>query len=247
MNNKLFVVLFLLFIISFVFISPVSALTPEERAARRAAKVEKMLEKINNVTRSIASNQEKYCGEFLDDWPELDPIWFCDIDVPEPVPPIPESGLLISEVYGNGTNQNEWVELYNGSDSDVSVDGYKLEDNSATRTILDAGAIVPARGFLVIFANPTQEVIDSWNIPDTANTIKLNANIGSGLSENDRVLFKDSSDVSIDAVSWGTDTTAFTPAAIPLPNGYSLSRSNIKVDNNTYRNWIIRSVSTPGK
>ena len=263
MNKKLVLVFSILLFIMFLgFTSPVSALTPEEREARRAVRVEKMREKLNTVTRSIAGYQEKYCDEFLIEWPELAPIWFCDIEVEEPIPAIPETGLVISEVYFNvasdkgSDSENEWIELYNGMDSEINVSGYKVVDNSTStsgvRTLPD-NSTIPARSYVVIITNFSPSTTTFWDIPINATIIILNnTQIGSqGLSNTgDQVFLRNISDELVDSVSWGTNTVAFgplNPSAIPAPAGFSISRSNIKRDTNTYKDWIIRPVATPGK
>src|SRR3990167_5077226 len=64
-------------------------LTEEEKAARRAAQVEKTSLQIDNTTRSIANFVNKYCLGFMDKWPEIATPWFCDIELPEVIPHAP--------------------------------------------------------------------------------------------------------------------------------------------------------------
>lgn len=57
--------------------------------------------------------------------------------------------VLINEVYAANP---DWIELYNTSDSEVSLDGCILQDDkgAAEEYILPAGMKIPAKGFLVL-------------------------------------------------------------------------------------------------
>lgn len=49
----------------------------------------------------------------------------------------------------------DWIELYNDSDEDIDLEGLCLSDGKRTldKFVFPAGAVLPARGYLVIFAS----------------------------------------------------------------------------------------------
>jgi hypothetical protein len=48
---------------------------------------------------------------------------------------------------------DDWVELYNLTDADIALGGMTLEDAAALPAPFPAGAVVPARGFLLVFTD----------------------------------------------------------------------------------------------
>ena len=161
--------------------------------------------------------------------------------------------VVFSEVYyfvasdrGIDPN-NEWVELYNDSDADVDISGWRLVDNNATRT-LPVDSSVPARGFAVIVA--TSATLAFWDIPEEANVIDLGARIGNGLGNGgDELYLIDPEDEQIDALSWGSFTTVFDPAIPAIPaarRGASIARCPIHVDTGTASDWVEKEMPTPG-
>lgn len=77
--------------------------------------------------------------------------------------PIPVGGLVINEVLADNSSGVEverrtpdWVELYNPTGVSIDVGGMSLNDrpnNTVPRWVFPAGSIVPARGYLVIYAD----------------------------------------------------------------------------------------------
>ncbi len=59
------------------------------------------------------------------------------------------------------TQGGDWVELYNAGDEDVSLEGYFVSDRAddPTKFELPAEAVVPANGFLMLWANDGSEPI----------------------------------------------------------------------------------------
>jgi hypothetical protein len=68
--------------------------------------------------------------------------------------------LYVNEVFADGTKDPtdpDWVELYNGSDIPVNISGYAFYDEgirasagTKAKRILNAGTIIPSKGFIVI-------------------------------------------------------------------------------------------------
>ena len=169
-------------------------------------------------------------------------------------PPIPPPGtlghLVISEVYyavdavRGAKPANEWIELFNGTASAVSVGGWRVEDAIAYDVIPPGAILAPGR-FLVIAAASTTRSL--WTIPPEAIFVSLESPIGDGLSNSgDRIVLRNASGAVVDAVSWGTNATAMSPSAPVAPYGNSLSRITFQQDTNTASDWGVRPPS-PGK
>lgn len=68
--------------------------------------------------------------------------------------------LFINEVFADGTKDAtdpDWVEIYNGSDIAVDISGYAFYDDgiknsggTKAKRILNAGTVIPSKGFLVL-------------------------------------------------------------------------------------------------
>lgn len=93
--------------------------------------------------------------------------------------PHPEVGLMVTEIMYDpaGSNEHEYVELYNGSSVDVDLSDYTLNGNK-----LADGSMIPARGTAVIVRTdsadrPLQNYIDAWGAD--INFVELD-NGGSG-------------------------------------------------------------------
>lgn len=170
--------------------------------------------------------------------------------LPSPTP-TPSSGVvLLSEVYyavdsSRGSKpQNEWIEIYNGTQAAVNLGGWRIEDGFTFDTI-PSGTILSPGKFMVVAATSTTRSL--WNIPPEA-FVALGGPIGDGLaSDGDRVILKNSSGAIIDALSWGSNTTILKPSAPVAPYGYSTWRKSLSTDTNTASDWASQSQPTPGK
>ena len=174
------------------------------------------------------------------------------ISLPPSPPGTPSiNHVVISEVYysvdsGHGSDpQHEWVELYNGSSVGADVSGWTISDSALTRTIPQSVTIAP-NSFYVITADVATK--NKWNIPAGIPVISLNALIGDGLaSSGDRLVLKDTSNVTIDSLSWGTNASIFSPSLAPVALGHSLGRGSLKSDSHNTRDWIEIASPTPGR
>jgi hypothetical protein len=96
------------------------------------------------------------------------------------LPPPPEIGLRITEIMFDpaGSNEHEYVELYNGTTADIDLSNYKLNGNK-----LSDGSMISAGGTAVMVrtdstARPLQNYVDAWG--PGINFVELD-NGGSGL------------------------------------------------------------------
>ncbi|HLR47390.1 MAG TPA: lamin tail domain-containing protein, partial [Deinococcales bacterium] len=66
----------------------------------------------------------------------------------------PAAAVVINEVLTNGSQEEDWVEFYNGGGVDVDMKGYVLYDDGGIEKAFTfpAGAVVPAGGYLVLVA-----------------------------------------------------------------------------------------------
>lgn len=166
-------------------------------------------------------------------------------------PPAPEGTLLITEVLydvgdGQGAEpQNEWVEIRNGTNSDINLSGYSLHDSSVSFDVLP-DVVLPAGGFAIV--TNAADTADFWTIPDDAVVVVLGSPIGNGLSNaGDHVSLHDASDAIVDSVGWGTDTGAFgVESGLTASAGSSLARTPMDADTDTAADWEENTAPTPG-
>lgn len=69
---------------------------------------------------------------------------------------LPEPVVKLNEIFSQGTAENpDWIELYNESNFEANIGGYKIYDNdgqsgSKPKKEIPAGTVIPAKGFYVI-------------------------------------------------------------------------------------------------
>ncbi len=148
---------------------------------------------------------------------------------------------------GKKLGQNdEWVELYNPTDHDVSLKNWRLTDNHGTR-VINANKTIRAGGFALL--SKSASAWNFWNENPSAVKVELGGNIGDGLDNaGDHLIFKNPSSSEIDRMSWGSDTSGFIPPAVnPLVFlGSSTERLTPGFDTNIAGDWLDRNPPTPG-
>lgn len=71
--------------------------------------------------------------------------------------------VVINEVYSRGLPENpDWVEIYNNSDAQVDISGYKIYDSGGEsgakpKKQFPAGSVIPARDFIIIVVDDGTE------------------------------------------------------------------------------------------
>ena len=156
--------------------------------------------------------------------------------------------VLLSEVMYDPVGSEpgaEWVELYNPMGVPVNLDGWKLGDNSVVSDILPAFTLPPGQ-YLVVAS--MEAVFRTENPGFTGNLISLGSAIGSGLNNSGDVVRLSSPGgvIIVDAMSFGGDTTAFTPACPTVPEGHSLARVPSDRDTDTREDWVAQGTPNPG-
>ena len=173
------------------------------------------------------------------------------------------SGLLVSEVYADGSASGEWFEIYNLTGSELQLAHFKIGDEETLgggegMYAFPAGASIGVGDFQVVandaasfFATyaiwPDYELSDS--VPAVPDLEKYSpwatgsVNLADG---GDDLLLLDYDDELVDAVSWGGSSFAFEPSASSPEPGASLSRVPADGDSHTAADWQLGPPS-PGQ
>lgn len=180
----------------------------------------------------------------------------CEIQNCNEAEPEPEGGILITEVLFNpgptevqGTDlDNEWVEIYNGTDREVDLNGWSIGDGTGM-DILSSGEFILGSGrHAVITRSASTDTF--WTYGPETLVIHLDSPIGSGGLTNtgESVRLYDAAGEEIDAVGWGTDTSVLNPS-VDISNileGQSIAREDYGADTDTALEWQIQETPTPG-
>ena len=161
------------------------------------------------------------------------------------------SGLVISEVYGGGGNSGatynaDFIEVYNPTDSPISLAGKSIQYRSATGTgvsnnvfALPAQQVPAGKHFLIRGAGgtngaalPTPDATSTLNLSGSGGQVYL-ADTSSGIDPNQPAGSSGSafSATVIDFVGWGSSTTSFEGTrASATTNPSSVSRDAVGSD-----------------
>ncbi len=151
--------------------------------------------------------------------------------------------IVINEVFIHNGDNNEWVELFNKTDSPINVSDWAITDNAHADNFPDVPPI-PANGYAVIVASGSA-VIPS--IPGSAIVIELSNDIGNNLSSSsDRLSIAAPNVGIVDSMNYGADTSFFNPSISSPSAGQSMSRNPNGIDTNTAADWIFDSSPTIG-
>ena len=137
-----------------------------------------------------------------------------------------------------GSDDGEWIELYNNGSAAVSVEGWQLsagtKDFASIDVILPVGSEVPAKGFFVIGAEYVEEA-------DVIVTLSL----GNG-TDGDGVRLFDCAGTSVDTALYGDeenedgmlDDNDMAPDTLPNPSSnQSVARIEDGVDKDEIEDW----------
>ena len=113
---------------------------------------------------------------------------------------------------------DDWLELYNSTDIDVALAGYTLADSAALPAAFPEGALVPAKGFLLVFAD---DVVAQSSVGEPHLPFKL-AGAGEALTlrhgndiVDELVFVALKVDASFGRVPDGSETSALLALATP--------------------------------
>lgn len=173
--------------------------------------------------------------------------------VPEETPTPMIGHVVISEVLYDAAsttvgseNFNEWVEVYNGTNAAVDLQGWMIGDAAGEDTITSS-FVVNAGGFAIIAASTTPE-----GIPGGVPVYVLFSSIGSNgftnSGEGARLLNPE--EIVIDQVGYGTGTitpVVGIPAEAADHDGHSIRRIQLTADTDTAADWEDAESPTPGE
>jgi hypothetical protein len=160
---------------------------------------------------------------------------------------------VINEVYydvasdkgSEGTD--EWLELYNNSNADIDLNGWRIRDNSTERTI-NQSIIIPVHGFALISESDSTWIY--WDEPAGAIIVELGTEIGNGLGNtNDYLILKDPGENIVDNLGWGTVPSP-PPVIVQVSGvaaGHSLERTTDGVDTDVAGDFSDTNPPKPGE
>lgn len=175
--------------------------------------------------------------------------------------------LLITELLydpaGVGEPSGEWFEIFNNGDLPVNLDCFKIGDEEnrgggegmyifPEGFMLEAGGVrvIANRGdtfFSVYNFNPQFELNDSVaEIPDMFRYRSWATGVTNLNKIGDELLILGVGDELIDAVSWGSSTTAFNPSVPEVKEGSSLERRPAHIDTDSAGDWTEQADPDPG-
>lgn len=154
--------------------------------------------------------------------------------------------IVINEVMYDPQSQpdgdGEWIELYNRGDSAIDVGGWSIEDARSVDVL--PSLVVPAREYAIVAASDAFR----GSYPAYAGAIAFAGRLGNGLgNEGDRVALVGADGILVDAVSWGTDGSAFDPAIADVPEGHSFERRVAGTDTGTAIDFVDNEQPSPGE
>ena len=160
--------------------------------------------------------------------------------------------LVINEVMFDPPNENvcgnegdaEWVEIYNPTASSVNLDTWLVGDTLFTDDL--PNVILPAGGFAIVSDCTQSSFVSIWSMPGGTIYIDLPSVIGNGLNNGGEHIRLLNGTTLIDAMSYGSNTDAFSPSATAPVADHSLEREPDGVDTNTAADFVDRTTPTPG-
>jgi predicted ribosomally synthesized peptide with SipW-like signal peptide len=151
-----------------------------------------------------------------------------------------------SKVEGEG--KNEWIEIYNPTDTAVSLKNWTLTENSGVEYKITENVSIPAKGFALI--SHDNDTWKFWGEFEGENivTINLGGKVDNGWLNNDGdvVILRDGQGTVIDQMCYGTNKTIYNPASPDAPQGQSLERNPKGFDSDKGLDFVIRPMPTPG-
>lgn len=147
---------------------------------------------------------------------------------------------------GDSVN-DEWVELYNPTKKAISLKNWSLTDDSNKATIIHTNTFIQPQSFVLL--SDEASTWRFWNLQKGTVIIELEKEIGDGLDNaGDHLILKDAKKQEIDRMSWGTDTSGFTPPGInpEVTLGSSTERITPGFDTDKASDWVEKKNPTPG-
>ncbi len=141
----------------------------------------------------------------------------------------------------------QWVELYNPTNRDISLKNWKLITNSGRFVTINSNSKIKAGGFIIL--SKDSSLWKFWKDADRKEKIDLGHYFGDGLDiDGDHLILKDSQGSEVDRMSWGNDTSGFTPPGTnpTVAKGHSTERKSPGFDTDAAADWHDQNPPTPG-
>ena len=173
------------------------------------------------------------------------------------VEPVPLKNVLINEIQtdsinGTGGTDDDWVELYNPNNTDVSLAGWSIQRASNAGIIyhvknFEDSAKIPAYGhFLIVRSIANQNLL---NLADTTcSDLQLSDKNVVYLVAKQEIIIDGNDPAITDKVGFGLASDYETKATTNPIGGKSIERKIIWSDtNNNFDDFIVSSIPTPGQ
>ena len=142
----------------------------------------------------------------------------------------------------------QWIELYNGTDHDISLKGWRIYNESGKYFDVHPNKKLKAGQFALISHDGS--LWRFWNtVAGGALRIEIGAHFAGGLDiDGDVLILKNPQRDEIDRMSWGDNTSGFTPPGTnpKVAKGHSTERQAPGFDTDAASDWLDRNSPTPG-
>ena len=158
---------------------------------------------------------------------------------------IPENSIIINEINYKSSpdiNCEDWVELYNDSDSIINLSGCKFSDSDSTHLYeIPLNSILSPKGYLVLCRKK-----DSFSsiFPNIKNVI---GDLNFGLdSKGEKIILRTPAGIVIDSLTYDNKGEW---SQLADGEGYTLELKNSKLDNSLAGSWTSSKIKggTPGE
>ena len=152
-------------------------------------------------------------------------------------------GFRINKVYYDVADNrgvegaNEWVEIYNQTNTDLDISGWSICDSNSCDVIPSNSDLIPAEGYAVITASST--TWDYWFVPSEISKIVLgDIKIGNGLAnDGDAIYLKRPDGIVVDEMNWQGNTDVWSSGANAVAEGSVLTRITNGFDTDQASDW----------
>ena len=166
--------------------------------------------------------------------------------------PVIAGDVVINEVYYDVKDdhskgfedKNEWIELYNKTDSPINLKGWYLTDLTHTKPI-NSNLSIPAHGYLLL-AHDNNTWVHYWD-DNEAQTVNLTGAKAWLNNNGDQLFLKTPTGQEIDFVAWeGGKNNAYPAWYLDAGQGTSIARKTVGIDTDQPSDWKNLTTPNPG-
>ena len=144
-----------------------------------------------------------------------------------------------------GGRNDEWVELYNPTDNDVSLKDWYIKDDSGVFVKINANKTIESHGYALL--SKSASTWRFWDEDRDAEKVEWGRIFGNGLGNSgDHLRLYDEYRNEVDAVGWGNDTNVWTSGQPTASEGNSIERIVDGVDTDVASDWSEEAPPSPG-